>query len=309
MNLMQQRDSEQKTRAGKRRNRAVFRRTEGATGFARGARELAAVEDVGRYHILLGSQLLALHWPRPGQRRHGERRLRELYHHGWLDRVPLYNQLGPPRALYLLGHLGRVHCAQQLGVGVHAFGPQPAREREHGLLFIEHHLFSVECMITLRLACEAIGGGVVHFQDERSLRAINLRNRSTLPTVPDSFVVLNAAGRIQSFCLEADRGTVDLRAWRRKVQGYARWSQTRPYRETYRNPAVLTVIDSAACPAERRLHGLKTAAEEESNSVGADPSMFWFTTSDLLTVASVLFAPIWQVGALTAQMPLLTEGM
>src|SRR5687767_14871949 len=121
-------------------------------------RDLKAVEDVGRFRLLTANQLLQLNWPKPSQRRYGESRLRELFHAGWLDRQPFGYGLGHPLAVYSLGPEGRLHVAEKTGVPASMLGPRPVKERNHDLLFLKHHLQTVQTIINLAAAAERHGG-------------------------------------------------------------------------------------------------------------------------------------------------------
>src|SRR4051812_28558567 len=120
----------------RRHNRPVFRRELDGSGVCVTARDLAAVDEIGGFRFLTTSQVLALVWPRPSQRRYGESRLRELFHRGWLSRLPLYDRAGPPQAVYFLGQQGRRHYAARLGSTSADLGPGPAREAARDLLFL-----------------------------------------------------------------------------------------------------------------------------------------------------------------------------
>ena len=158
-------------------------------GFVLMERDLKAVEDVGRYRFLTAQQLLQLNWPKSSQRRHGESRLRELFHAGWLDRQPFGVGLGHPLAVYSLGPLGRLHVAAQASVAVSKVGPRPVKERNHDLLFLQHHLQTVQVVINIAAAAERHGGSLVLYREERLLRADWARDPKETRLLPDAFPV------------------------------------------------------------------------------------------------------------------------
>jgi hypothetical protein len=259
-------------------------------------RDLKAVEDVGRFRFLTARQLLQLHWPRPSQRRHGESRLRELFHAGWLERQPLGAGLGHPLAVYSLGPKGRAHVAATSAAPAAGLGPRPVRERNHDLLFLKHHLQTVQTVINLAQAAEAHGGGLVHYREERLLRADWAEDRAANRVVPDAFVVLAIGARTQSFCIELDRATVDAAAWRRRLKDYVAWTRTGRFNRQLMSPLVLIVVDATPKVAQRRVLQLKELVDEAIGADDAPPCLFWLSTLDAIAPAAVLDEAVWLVG-------------
>jgi hypothetical protein len=289
-------------------NRKVFSRDKGNShGFQVTATDLAAVDDVGLYRLLLGQQLLQLHWPNESQRRHGESRLRGLFHQGWLDRQPFYSSDGRPLAIYGLGRLGRQRVAANVGMPMSKLGPRPSKEMSHTSLFIRHHLLTVQIAINLRQAAESLGGEVALYEDERSLRAGRRRMGGSQAMIPDAFMVLSINSRVQSVCIEADRATVDMRSWQERINGYWGWSKTGDFRERLQSPAILVVVDAETQVAERRVSALQRLVEAEANKTGNDPSFFWISTLRESTVDAILSRPIWRVGGQARSRSLLPE--
>jgi hypothetical protein len=281
------------TPTNKSGNRKVFVANPNRRGFVVTRTELDAVEDVARFRALRTDQLLRLHWPKPSQRRHGESRLRELFHQGWLDRTPFYDAPGPPRAIYTLGALGRRHCRTTAPLSIDL---SAGRERMRDVLFLRHWLFTTDCVITLRLAAEATGGGLVQLLDERRLRRMLAAVRSDMTVVPDAFVALRVGDAVRGFCIEADRGTVDVRAWRSKVARYLDWTVAPSFKTTFVSPTVLTIVDASACNGDRRVDELATATEGVVADRREDPTMFLFANSAALDGPTAFGAPIWRVG-------------
>ena len=289
--------------------RKVFQREITQTdSFQVTATDLQAVENVGLYRLILGEQLLQLHWPMPSQRRHGESRLRGLFHQGWLDRQPFQDGPARPRAVYSLGKQGRLRVAEKLGVPASQVGPRPAKERAHDALFLKHHLATVQVVINLRHAAEQLGGGVVHYQDERALKASRLRDCVSMPVIPDAFVVLSVNGGVQSFCIETDRATVDLRAWKRRFRAYWQFAKTQMFRKDFAKPVVLIVVASDVSLAKRRVTILKQTLDSEALETGCDPSLFWVTTLEQAVPHAVLSDVIWAVGGQDGHFGLLGGG-
>jgi len=274
-------------------NRKVFVANPSRQGFVVTGTELAAVEDVARFRALRTDQLLRLHWPRPSQRRHGESRLRELFHQGWLDRTPFYDAPGPPRAIYTLGGHGRRHCRTKPALGIDL---SAGRERMRDVFFLRHWLFTTDCVIALRLGAEATGGGLVQLLDERRLRRMLTTPGNDMTVVPDALAVLRVGDAVKSFCIEADRGTVDVRAWRSKVARYLAWTAAPSFTQTFISPTVLTIVDASACNGDRRADELAKATADVVAERHGDPTVFLFANSEALDGPKAFSAPIWRVG-------------
>ncbi len=259
-------------------------------------RDLKAVEDVGRFRFLIAAQLLQLNWPRPTQRRYGESRLRELFHAGWLERQPFGQGLGHPLAVYSLGPQGRVYLSEKTGVSAAKLAPRPAKERNHDLLFLKHHLQTVQTVINLADAAERHGGRLLLYREERLLRADWARDRASARVVPDAFVVLTIGPRTQSFCIELDRATVDIAPWQRRIKDYLAWTQTDRFRKELQGPSVLVVVDATPRIAQRRVLELKELVDTGAKEESGDASLFWFTSLELAGSETILDKPVWLVG-------------
>jgi hypothetical protein len=252
-----------------------------------------------------GEQLLQLHWPRPSQRRHGESRLRGLFHAGWLDRLPFQDGFARPRALYVLGRLGRSHVARKLGRPISDICLRPAKERRHDLLFLKHHLLTVQTVINLDLSARAADGRLLEYQDERALKAYRART-GAIPVVPDAYVALQVRGRVQTFCIELDRATVDLRSWRTRIRSYLQWTGMPSFDQAFRKPAVLIVVDAEETAAVRRLSVLKRLIEATADESSSDPSLFLLTSLAEAQQDAILAEPVWFVAGQPARYPLMT---
>jgi hypothetical protein len=259
-------------------------------------RDLKAVEDVGRFRFLTARQLLQLHWPRPSQRRHGESRLRELFHAGWLARQPFGSGLGHPLAVYSLGPKGRAHVAATSATPAAGLRARPVRERNHDPLFLKHHLQTVQIVINLAQAAEIHGGGLVHYRDERLLRADWAEDRAANRVVPDAFIVLAIGARTQSFCIELDRATVDAVAWRRRLGEYLAWTRTGRFTRELMSPSVLLVVEATPKVAQRRVQQLKELVDEAVGRDEVPPYLFWLSTLDAVGPDAVLDEAVWLAG-------------
>jgi hypothetical protein len=164
---------------------------------------------------------------------------------------------------------------------------------------------TVQTVINLKLASERLGGSLVHHESERVLRAKRGAPRAAMPVVPDAFVVLVVGPRVQSFCIELDRATVDLRSWRQRLHRYWQWERTASFREDLKAPAVLIVVEARPRIGQRRVLDIKKLIDEEAKSRGTDPGLFWCTTLDEAGPDKALIHPVWLVGGQEGLHPLL----
>jgi hypothetical protein len=114
--------------------------------------------------------------------------------------------------------------------------------------------------------------------------------------VPDAFVVLAIGARTKSFCIELDRATVDVAAWRRRLKDYLAWTRTGRFNRELMSPSVLIVVDATPRVAQRRVLQLKELVEE---AIGADEAplyLFWLSTLDGVGPNAVLDEAVWRVG-------------
>ncbi len=278
-------------------NRKVFKRDKALTqGFQITQTDLSVVESVGKYRLILGDQLRQIHWPKTEQKSHAESRLRLLYHAGWLDRIPMLDGISRPRVVYFLGKSGRTYVRDRWNVLPEALGTRPAKEKLHDLLFLKHHLDTVQIAINVTCAAEQLDGQVSEFRSEWVLRALSRRDKALLPLIPDAFVTLDLRGRSQSFCIELDRGSVHTRAWRERLAAYWKWTHSTAYSRDFGSPAILIVVSSEGHSALRRLEALKQLIETEAKLSGQDPSLFCLTTLNEATTSSVLTDGVWRIG-------------
>jgi hypothetical protein len=276
-------------------------------GFVLMERDRKAVEDVGRFRFLTARQLLQLNWPQQSQRRYGESRLRELFHSGWLDRQPFGVGLGHPLAVYSLGPEGRLFLSEQTGIPAGKLLPRPAKERNHDLLFLKHHLETVQTVINLAEAAEGYGGKLLYYREERLLRADFAKDRQSVRVLPDAFVVLAIGPRTQSFCIELDRATMDVAPWQRRIKDYLAWTRSEHFNKELQSPSVLVVIDATPRVAQRRVLELKRLVDDVAREIRADPSLFWFTALASAGPDSILSQPVWLVGGQEGLRSLYTE--
>jgi DNA-binding Lrp family transcriptional regulator len=254
------------------------------------ARDLEILRCIAMHRFLRSSQIAALVG---GSFQQVLRRLRLLYHHGYLERpaaqIDYYHRGGSQEMVYGLASRGAGRLRRDLDMPFSRMGWSGKNQRA-GRLFLEHALMVSDIMVTLELACRKTPGIRFLTGEDIALPAavqkarepfhwhVNVSTRHRVGVIPDAVFGLDYAdlpeGRNRAwFFLEADRGTMpvirqnlDQTSFFRKMLAYeATWTQrihcTRLGLSRFR---VLTVTNSperaanltAACGQLERGQGL-----------------------------------------------------
>ena len=264
-------------------------------------RDISILRLLLLYRYLTRRQIQQLVFPRPDERKTNSRknivskRLKLLYHNKYLDRIhpPVASGQGSSPIVYCLDRKGARLMAMQLKLEVHDM-PWRKRQRERGLLFLEHTLEINDFRIAVTLAVRAGGHRIIRWRDERSLREsvqrdviLEVVRDRRRPIVPDAFFTLDVDGRKPSFFLELDRGHVEGPRMRARIKAYGEYYSSGLYEQQFgaKGLRVLTVTTT-----DQRLENLKKWTESDKSRL-----LFWFTTQDLVVPNAVLRGRIWHV--------------
>ena len=249
-------------------------------------RDRQIIRLVHQHRFLRSHQIIALLGGSPQQ---VSRRLKLLYHHGYLERpraqLQYYERGGSKSITYGLGNKGGALLKQELGIAVH---PDSWGEKNHviGRVYLEHALFVADVMVAIELACRKRDGIRLLYEDQLALHSerqpfqwrVKTQNGIKLGIIPDRVFALeypdqNAQTQRVYFFLEADRGTMPVvrsgltqTSFYRKLIAYeATWTQKIHQRHLgIHRFRVLTVTTIAArvkslvdaCSQLKRGHGL-----------------------------------------------------
>jgi DNA-binding Lrp family transcriptional regulator len=270
-------------------------------------RDRQIIRQVHRHRFLRSSHIVSLVG---GSRQQILRRLKLLYHHGYLERpraqLQYYERGGSRDIAYGLGNKSGRLLLQELGIAVH---PVAWSERNHviGRLFLEHALLVSDVMVAIELACRKHGAIRLIHEDELGLRSkrqpfqwrVKIQNVGRLGVVPDRVFALeypdqNGQSQRVHYFLEADRGTMPVvrsnlsqTSFRRKLLAYeATWNQD-IHRLSFgiNRFRVLTVTTIS-----KRVHSLVEACSQLKSGQG----LFLFADKSILS-ADILSAT-WQTG-------------
>jgi hypothetical protein len=270
-------------------------------------RDRQIIRLVHRHRFLRSSHIVALIG---GSSQPLLRRLKLLYHHGYLERpraqIQYYERGGSKSIAYGLGNKGGALLKQELGIAVH---PDSWGEKNHviGRVYLEHALLVSDIMMAIELACQKHGNIRLLYEDQLTLHSerqpfrwrVKIQNGWKLGVIPDRVFALefpDASGTSQRayFFLEADRGTMPVTrrnfsqtSFNRKLLAYeATWAQKIHQRNLgFHRFRVLTVTMSAA-----RVKSLVDACSQLERGHGL------FLFADRTILSGDMLSSTWQTG-------------
>lgn len=270
-------------------------------------RDLEVLKAVYEYRVMTHAQLTKLVFGN-NHPSVATKRLYALYHNGYLERLflPVRGGVAVSPTLYLLAEKG----AQELAISGEYLNFYWSRDHlKVGTLFLSHTLAISEFRLRVTLACRAAGIPLVEWRGERDLKNDYDRIPITTPSghtrqvpiIPDGYFVLQTTEGKRHFMLELDRGTMEAKRFRAKVEGYTAYVESGAYTRRYgtKSLRVLTVTES-----QRRMKNLKTLTERAGGK-----SRFWFASMEALSAESLLFDPRWHVAGRSEQHALLEQEM
>jgi DNA-binding Lrp family transcriptional regulator len=249
-------------------------------------RDRRIIRLVHRHRFLRSPQIVALLGGSPQQLL---RRLKSLYHHGYLERprcqIDSYYRPGSRHIIYGLGNKSLAFLKQELNVDFREVS-WGEKNRGVGRIFLEHALLVSDVMVSLELACRKHDGIRLLYEDQLALRSerqpfqwrVKTQGGVRLGVIPDRVFALEYMDEHHQpervhFFLEADRGTMPVirsgltqTSFYRKLIAYeATWTQKIHQRRLgihrFRVLAVTTVAARVkslldACSQLKRGHGL-----------------------------------------------------
>ena len=249
-------------------------------------RDRRIIRLIHRHRFLRSPQIVAL---LDGSPQHLLRRLKLLYHHGYLERprcqIDSYYRPGSYHIIYGLGNKSLAFLKQELNVDFREVS-WGEKNRAVGRIFLEHALLVSDVMVSLELACRKHDGIRFLYEDQLALRSeqqpfqwrVRTQGGIRLGVIPDRVFALeytdqNARPERVHFFLEADRGTMPVirsgltqTSFYRKLISYeATWTQKIHQRHLgihrFRVLTVTTVVARVtslleACSQLKRGHGL-----------------------------------------------------
>jgi hypothetical protein len=282
-----------------------FQRSVDITSFQLTERDREIVRLVYRHRFLRSSHICSLI---PGSSQQVLRRLKLLYHHGYLIRprsqIEFYHYGGRREIVYGIGSNGASLLKTELGA---MFRDVPWDEENGSVkrVFLEHALLVSDIMVSIELACRQNG---VRLLTEQNLAKANLPFRwkmnlagQKFSVAPDRVFALEFSGSDENiqrsyFFLEADRGTMPVirktlsqTSFYRKLLAYeATWAENiHEKRFGFHRFRVLTVTTNQV-----RVKSLVDACSKLKSGHG----LFLFTDKTILDSPHDILSRIWQTG-------------
>ncbi len=282
-------------------------------------RDLEIFRVVNRYRYLRTGQIKRLVFPGNTTEQSTRRRLKYLFHNGYLGRVMPFVRIGEgsSETAYYLDKSGR-ELLKQAGeeVGAYAFGGQV---KHH---FLDHALDISEFRVNLELALVDHPVAEVHrftadFEvkahtaDAIGKRRYKLYDEVTHPATrepyvvyPDALIILKGKGKFEDYqrlyFLEIDRGTEGLNVIKDKITGYSLYLKQNVFVKfgKFKGFTVLLQTNSAK-RAENIRHFL----------TGVDGSeLVWISDAGQVKQETIATSPIWQDHELKMRAVLKAQG-
>jgi hypothetical protein len=260
------------------------------------------IRCVARYRFLRSSQIAAL---LGGSVQQLLRRLKLLYHHGYLERprcqLDYYHKGGSHEIVYGLSDKGAALLK------TNGFPVRQSRmsemNRSVGRVQLEHVLLVSQMMIAIEFGCPKRGATLIPDEalslsgSQPSFRwRADIGRGVTLGVIPDAVFAIEREGRRTCFFLEADRGTMPVirknllqTSMYRKFLAYqATWEQgVHKTRFGFSRFRVLVVT-----PSEERVKSLVEACSQLERGHG----LFLFGATTILARPEGILSAQWQTG-------------
>jgi hypothetical protein len=289
-----------------------FKRASAIAAIRLTERDREIIRLVHRFRFVRSSHICSLI---PGSPQQLLRRLKLLYHHGFLERpraqIDYYHRGGSRHMVYGLGSKGAPFLWSDFDPG---FGQVRWGEKNRAAtrVFLEHALLVSDVMVAIELACRRTGIRLLTARElavedkntgkRRPFRwQVKISNRLKLGVIPDyvfalDFKYQSCTGNRAFFFLEADRATMPVirknlsqTSFYRKIRAYeATWSQSIHQTQFgFHRFRVLTVTTSA-----ERVKSLVEACSKLERGQG----LFLFADQTILEKPGDMFSAVWQTG-------------
>ena len=258
-------------------------------------RDIEIFKDLADYRFLDARQIELLH-PGKGGPRYNLRRLQYLYHHGFIDRPP--SQLSyyrtRRRIIYALGKKG----ADAIYDGKPELRGRIDWQKKNSEVkfpFLDHAMMISDFRVALSLSLKKHPSArLIAWRQGEELRDHVALKEGRVAVVADAFFTIEKGKVLMHFFLEADRSTMTLDRFLRKLQAYWKWWQRGGHEKKFniKNFRVLTVTISE----DRKKHLQEISKQADSKQQGS--RMFWFGCEKNYSFENpeTVLLPVWQSG-------------
>jgi hypothetical protein len=282
-----------------------------------GPSEDRILRSLARYHYLSAPQVCKLFYS-PGSLTYVQTKLNTLATQGYLLRLflPRPARYGRPLSVFTLARKG-INYLSDVGVTViKRF--QPSEERDRSYLHLSHTLALNEILIAAELLCNSVDtisiDQLEHEQDlKRNPLSVKDVDGSVISVIPDAwiqFIAVGEDGRRYKYpiTVELDRGTIEQKAFRRKVRGLTE-SLKGAYIKRFGSSAITIALVTTT--SQKRVDDMVKWTMAELQMMHMEPMgpSFRFTAVDISEMPPTLFLEtIWTQPFVPGKTPLL-EGI
>jgi len=268
-------------------------------------RDLEILKAVNRYRYLRTGQIKRLVFPGNTTEQSARRRLKYLFHNGYLGRVMPFVRIGEgsSETAYYLDKAGR-DVLQQAGeeVGAYAFGGQVKHQ------FLDHALDISEFRVHLELALADHPVVEIHrFTADFEVKAHTTGaigkkryklfdevahpvSKESYVVYPDALITLKGKGSLEQFqrlyFVEIDRGTEGLNVIKDKIIGYSLYLKQNVFAKFGKFKAFVVLLQTNSRKRAENIRHFLTGVD------GAE--LVWVTDANQVTQETIATAPIWQ---------------
>lgn len=276
-----------------------YRRAAGEVSLLLTDRDLDILAAVESHRLLTSEHVQALI---DGSGQQILRRLQKLYHAGYLDRIRprVVNGGGSAKMVYAVTNKGVGTLQKEARIARATTTDWNAQNRDLHDFSIRHQLLVSHVRCVVELACKGRSDVRLLFWKEGremydSVEVALAEGYIRVPVAPDAYFALEDPKGRMNFFLEADRGTMTVKRFTRKLKAYAAYFKEAKHKDKLgiRYFRVLTVTTSPA-----RSGNLVSDAERH-DELRALARMFLFSGEENISVAEPesILGRIWTTAA------------
>ncbi len=276
-----------------------------AVRFSLTERDMAILHSLAQYRYLRTGQIQRLHFPENTSPQSTRRRLKYLFHHGFVGRIEAMIAVGKGSAevAYFLDKQGLALLEDDMAVA-----GLPGKSGQVKPAFLQHALDVSEFQLCLHQAIAAQNKIALHrFTADFELKShtnkaigkhryklydevVHPQNRQTYTVYPDALVILRGTGNLSKhqrlYFVEIDRGTEGLKVIRNKIIGYTLYAQFKTFQKFGKFDDFRLLLQTNSVRRQENIRDMLT------DQVGSE--RVWFTTEDKVSEVTMLAEPIWQ---------------
>jgi len=250
--------------------------------------DLKILQELADYRFLDTKQISVLHPELSG--RDTQRRLQFLFQAGFLDRpiqqFPYFKPSG--YIIYTLDKKG----AELLFPGNREKLNQVKRNKDIKPVFLLHSLMVSNFRLILNLALKGIKESKLVSWREENLQSAVFSAGEKLPISPDAFFTIEDKGDLLHFFLEADRSTMSLERFLKKMKAYWQFWQEEGHKKKF-NISVFRVL-TITISEERKENLRKITKKADERQRGSEMFLFACQKDYNLEEPESILKPIWQ---------------